>query len=139
MSLMLVNIGRRICGLSSYAICSKLLLLGINIADALFDNISHSVHLYIGAIPLDWISLVVSLVVNAFATILIGLKTWCLTLLFSRTAHSNNFRYIHQHNLHQNSEHSRVRKILLILVESGLAFCIIQVNKSLLCHLSTTY
>jgi hypothetical protein len=85
--------------------------IGVNIATAIIDNTTHSVHISAGAVPLDWISLVVSLLINAFATFLIGLKTW----------------QIYQEDLHHNSEFFQAKKILLTLVESGLVFCIVQI------------
>lgn len=48
----------------------------VNIADAAFDDIGLNIQLSNGAITLDWVSLVVSLTVNAFATFLIGIKAW---------------------------------------------------------------
>lgn len=50
--------------------------LGVNVVDAIYDDIGLDIQLADGAITLDWVSLVVSLVVNAFATTLIGLKAW---------------------------------------------------------------
>ena len=54
----------------------KWLSPGVNVADAAFDDIGLNIQLSDGAITLDWVSLVVSLTVNAFATLLIGLKAW---------------------------------------------------------------
>ncbi|KAE9389235.1 hypothetical protein BT96DRAFT_1003418 [Gymnopus androsaceus JB14] len=86
--------------------------IGIHIADASIDNIG-LVSLSSGAALLDWLSLVVSLIVNIFATFLIGLKAWHLSQEFK--------------NIHHPTGYFQIKKILLILVESGLVFCLIQV------------
>lgn len=54
-----------------------ILFLAVNVADALLDDLG-PVNLSTKAIPLDWISLVISLIINALATFLIGLKAWCV-------------------------------------------------------------
>jgi len=99
-----------------YLLWFVLILLGlgniaVNIADAAFDDIGLNIQLSNGAITLDWVSLVVSLTVNAFATFLIGIKAWSL------------YRRSRDSILARNSQ---VKKVLLILIESGLGFCIIQ-------------
>ncbi|KAE9402045.1 hypothetical protein BT96DRAFT_570286 [Gymnopus androsaceus JB14] len=58
---------------------------------------------------LDWIPLVVSLIVNMFATFLVGLKAW------------NFYQLMHLHH-HNNPQYFQINKLLLILVESGLFF-----------------
>jgi len=88
--------------------------IGVNVADAAFDDIGLNIQLSDGAITLDWVSLVVSLTVNAFATLLIGLKAWALY----RSSNSVN---------HIQTRHFQVKKALLILVESGLVFCLVQI------------
>ncbi|KAE9404190.1 hypothetical protein BT96DRAFT_441154 [Gymnopus androsaceus JB14] len=95
--------------------------IGVNVVDAIYDDIGLDIQLADGAITLDWVSLVVSLVVNAFATTLIGLKAWGL---------HRQSKGIH----HLQTQQSPVKKVLLILVESGLGFCMIQVEVPF-CHL----
>lgn len=60
----------------SYIHAGLIASTAVNIADAAFDDIGLNIQLSNGAITLDWVSLVVSLAVNAFATFLIGIKAW---------------------------------------------------------------
>jgi len=108
--------------LKRYLLGFVLILLGVgniavNIADAIFDDIGLNIQLSHSAITLDWVSLVVSLAVNAFATFLIGIKAWSLYRSSRDSILSGN---------------SQVKKVLLILIESGLGFCLIQIVYAIL-------
>ncbi|KIK60855.1 hypothetical protein GYMLUDRAFT_244013 [Collybiopsis luxurians FD-317 M1] len=85
--------------------------IGINIADCILNTIEINM-VQSGSIPiLDWLSLIVSLIVNMFATGLIAWKAW------------NHYHIMRAAAVHRRT---RVQKILLLLIESGAIYCAIQ-------------
>ncbi|KAE9389239.1 hypothetical protein BT96DRAFT_407588 [Gymnopus androsaceus JB14] len=110
--------------------------IAVNIADAILDTIA-PFSLSSGANMIDWVSLVVSLIVNVFATLLVGLKAW----------HLYQLKHLHHPT---EAQYFQINNILLILVESGLVFCLIQIlyavlnglevgNENLLSTISLVY
>ncbi|KIK69447.1 hypothetical protein GYMLUDRAFT_35508 [Collybiopsis luxurians FD-317 M1] len=85
--------------------------IGINISDCILDVISVGAIVSNSSTILDWISLVVSLVVNIFATGLIAWKAW------------NYHRAMKEASVHKRT---RAQNILLLLIESGAIYCMIQ-------------
>ncbi|KIK61698.1 hypothetical protein GYMLUDRAFT_42720 [Collybiopsis luxurians FD-317 M1] len=83
--------------------------IGTNIADVIID-ITHDA--FNRAIVMDYVWSTFSLAVNFFATLLIALKAW----YYRRTLRSCE------------TKHNHLRKILILLVESGLVYCIIQIT-----------
>ncbi|KIK69428.1 hypothetical protein GYMLUDRAFT_237222 [Collybiopsis luxurians FD-317 M1] len=90
------------------------LLMGINIGVNVTDCILHdiiSATLSNSDSVLDWLSLVISSVVNMFATGLIAWKAW-------------NYHHIMKEAARRRR--TRVESILLLLIESGAIYCAIQ-------------
>ncbi|KAF9065391.1 hypothetical protein BDP27DRAFT_1424845 [Rhodocollybia butyracea] len=89
----------------------------INLVDCILNvyNLSSSdingPNLFGTTTTLDWISVILSLAVNALATILIIWKAW------------NHHRFLAGSSIQQRTY---VQKILLLLIESGAIFCMIQ-------------
>ncbi|KAE9401936.1 hypothetical protein BT96DRAFT_937529 [Gymnopus androsaceus JB14] len=84
--------------------------IGINIADCIWDDIEVTLEESSSTI-LDWLSSVMSLAVNIFATLLIAWKAW------------SHHRVLAEASIHKRT---RVENILLLLVESGAVYCAIQ-------------
>ncbi|KAJ3835207.1 hypothetical protein F5878DRAFT_628571 [Lentinula raphanica] len=84
--------------------------IGINIADCIWSDIEELAE-FVEASTLDWLSIILSLVVNACATFLIALK-------------ARNFHWFIS-DAHIKKK-TRSQSILLLLVESGAIFCAIQ-------------
>ncbi|KAE9392327.1 hypothetical protein BT96DRAFT_1057605 [Gymnopus androsaceus JB14] len=85
--------------------------LGISIADAIVDTES-SINLNLGnSLPLDWISAALNLTVNIVATLLIAHRTW--------THHQSTQAIL-------RNKKTQVEAILLLMVESGVIFGMVQ-------------
>ncbi|KIK56509.1 hypothetical protein GYMLUDRAFT_247762 [Collybiopsis luxurians FD-317 M1] len=85
---------------------------GVQIADGILDDIEIKVPEESNpSTILDWLSPVVSLVVNMFATGLIAWKAW------------NHYHIVKDAGLHRRT---RVQNVLLLLIESGAIYCTIQ-------------
>ncbi|KAE9387798.1 hypothetical protein BT96DRAFT_981285 [Gymnopus androsaceus JB14] len=87
--------------------------IGINIADPIADTkLDISLNININAVTLDWVSAVLNLTVNIVATLLIAHRAWthhqftCATLRNKKT---------------------QVEAILLLMVESGAIFGVVQI------------
>ncbi|KAJ4491000.1 hypothetical protein J3R30DRAFT_3694966 [Lentinula aciculospora] len=84
--------------------------IGVNIADCIWGDIELNIEVA-SFTTLDWLSSIISLAVNIFATLLIAFKAWnhhrFMTTLFLR-------------------KRTRAQNILLLLVESGAMYCAIQ-------------
>ncbi|KIK57940.1 hypothetical protein GYMLUDRAFT_246594 [Collybiopsis luxurians FD-317 M1] len=91
--------------------------IGIQIADCIVDNIEIQVSISNSATTLDWISIMVSLVVNMFATGLIAWRAW------------NHHQITIEVAIHKRT---RAQNILLLFIESGAIYCTIQVIYTLL-------
>ncbi|KIK57388.1 hypothetical protein GYMLUDRAFT_46259 [Collybiopsis luxurians FD-317 M1] len=88
--------------------------IGTQITDCIFDEVDIKVPLVMNSsISLDWISAVVSLAVNMFATGLIAWKAWC--------------HYSAMKELAAFHIRTRTQNILLLLIETGALYCTIQV------------
>ncbi|KIK56228.1 hypothetical protein GYMLUDRAFT_821836 [Collybiopsis luxurians FD-317 M1] len=97
--------------------------IGINVADCILDNIEVKTIAVAGTSTiLDWLSGVLSLAVNMFATGLIAWKAW-------------NFN----HDMAEAGikRTTRVQKILLLLIESGAVYCTIQAAFTIVTILNT--
>ncbi|KAE9397011.1 hypothetical protein BT96DRAFT_90142 [Gymnopus androsaceus JB14] len=86
--------------------------IGINIADCIWDNVEITIEVSSSTI-LDWLSALISLVVNIVATLLIAYKAWSHHRIMSDALPIHGGR-------------TRVENILLLLVESGAVYCGIQ-------------
>ncbi|KIK69475.1 hypothetical protein GYMLUDRAFT_237265 [Collybiopsis luxurians FD-317 M1] len=86
--------------------------IGINIADCILTDLDIKKKAAGGTVVLDWLSNVISLVVNFVATSFIAWKAWNHHQLMAEAA---------------VPKRTRVENILLLLVESGGAYCTIQV------------
>ncbi|KAE9402974.1 hypothetical protein BT96DRAFT_917771 [Gymnopus androsaceus JB14] len=86
--------------------------IGTNIADIVLDVIE-SDNTTFTTIPMDEISSSFSLAVNLLSTMLIAFKAW---------RHRQTLKMISANTM----KHSRVERILLFLVESGVVYCSIQ-------------
>ncbi|KAJ4488986.1 hypothetical protein C8J55DRAFT_506739 [Lentinula edodes] len=84
--------------------------IGINVADCIWGNIELSVEIA-SSTTLDWLSSIISLIVNIFATILIAFKAW------------NYHRFMSAVSIRKRT---RSENILLLLIESGAIYCGIQ-------------
>ncbi|GAW02623.1 hypothetical protein LENED_004288 [Lentinula edodes] len=84
--------------------------IGVNVADCIWGNIELSVEIA-SSTTLDWLSSIISLIVNIFATILIAFKAW------------NYHRFMSAVSIRKRT---RSENILLLLIESGAIYCGIQ-------------
>ncbi|KAE9404919.1 hypothetical protein BT96DRAFT_916580 [Gymnopus androsaceus JB14] len=86
--------------------------IGINVADSIEDSIVQAaLGNAAGPILLDWVAPGISLAVNIFATLSIGWKA------------CSHYRFMKEASIHRRSH---AIKVLLLLIESGTIFCIIQ-------------
>ncbi|KAJ3984376.1 hypothetical protein F5890DRAFT_51177 [Lentinula detonsa] len=84
--------------------------IGVNIADCIWGDIELKVEVA-GSTTLDWLSSILSLVVNLLATLLIAFKAW------------KHHRFMTEALLRRRT---RAQSMLLLLVESGAIYCAIQ-------------
>ncbi|KAJ4488998.1 hypothetical protein C8J55DRAFT_506762 [Lentinula edodes] len=84
--------------------------IGVNVADCIWGNIELSVEIA-SSTTLDWLSSIISLTVNIFATFLIAFKAW------------NHHRFMAAVSIRKRT---RSESILLLLIESGAIYCGIQ-------------
>ncbi|KAF9075288.1 hypothetical protein BDP27DRAFT_1315832, partial [Rhodocollybia butyracea] len=85
--------------------------IGINISNCILVNLEVTKTLGPGSKVMGWLSGLISLIVNMFATGLIALKA------------PNHHRLMAQVGIHKRS---RVQNVLLLLIESGTIYCAIQ-------------
>ncbi|GAW04526.1 hypothetical protein LENED_006324 [Lentinula edodes] len=90
--------------------------LATNIADVLIDITTDAAD---HEIVMDYVSTSVSFVVNLLSTILIFIKACSLP---RRSYNQSNGMY----SINNSSRHTRIRRILSLLMESGVTFCSIQ-------------
>ncbi|KIK56492.1 hypothetical protein GYMLUDRAFT_47030 [Collybiopsis luxurians FD-317 M1] len=86
--------------------------IGVNVADCIFDDVEVDIIASGSSTVLDWLSLVVSLAVNMFATGLIAWKAWDYHCTMIEAA-------IHRRTTIENT--------LLLLIESGAIYCTMQI------------
>ncbi|KAJ3816870.1 hypothetical protein F5880DRAFT_1735014 [Lentinula raphanica] len=91
--------------------CLMVANTAVNIADCIWENVNLEVEIATNTSTLDWVSNMLSLLVNFCATSLIALK--------ARSQH----RMMHDASLHKKTH---AQHILLLLVESGAIYCVIQ-------------
>ncbi|KIK54863.1 hypothetical protein GYMLUDRAFT_249207 [Collybiopsis luxurians FD-317 M1] len=92
--------------LAGMTICNTVL----NIADCIWANVTLHEMLSLQFGPLDWLSLTFSLAINLISTLLISWKAWKHYSNLSGSSYTAN----------------RTLKLLLLLVESGGIFCLLQ-------------
>ncbi|KAE9401751.1 hypothetical protein BT96DRAFT_974613 [Gymnopus androsaceus JB14] len=85
--------------------------IGVNIADAIVDT-KLLINSVVNTITLDWLSIVLNLMVNVVATLLIAYRAWT-----------------HHQLIHSilRSKKTQVEAILILFVESGAVFGVIQI------------
>ncbi|KAF9070246.1 hypothetical protein BDP27DRAFT_1420128 [Rhodocollybia butyracea] len=93
--------------LAAVMICN----IGLNLADSIFDIFVIDTEISGVFVVLDWLSIAFSLLVNMLATTLIGWKAWAHYRTMGDTSTWRN---------------SRVTKLLLLFIESGALFLVIQ-------------
>ncbi|KIK57994.1 hypothetical protein GYMLUDRAFT_246372 [Collybiopsis luxurians FD-317 M1] len=86
--------------------------IGINIAGCIWDSIEVTITGSSSSSILDWVSVAVSLVVNVFATGLIAWKAWSYHRIVADAAIRRR---------------TKVENMLLLMIESGAVYCIMQV------------
>ncbi|KIK51366.1 hypothetical protein GYMLUDRAFT_50601 [Collybiopsis luxurians FD-317 M1] len=103
-------------------VLSMIVNIGIQLADCILDDININVFTSNSSTILDWLSLVVSLVVNMLATGLISWKAWN-----------------HYHSMKAAAVYRKTRalNILLLLIESGAIYCTLQVLYTVVTLLNT--
>ncbi|KIK57912.1 hypothetical protein GYMLUDRAFT_737071 [Collybiopsis luxurians FD-317 M1] len=85
--------------------------VGINIVDCILIDVQINTENVGGSIVLDWVSDLLSLVVNMCATSLIAWKAW------------KHRSFLVQAEVHRRT---RIENVLLLLIESGAIYCSIQ-------------